>query len=222
MLENGQLPPVNQGLGSELGLKANFLGGRLSGEFAWFKFTTTNVLNNVAGIFPNGQTFGAVIGSAVQEGVDGDVSFILAPGWQLIGSFYAGHDRDINGVPVTGSYDNQWAFFTRYSFDKHEALNGLAIGAGVSKIGGRWLASSGLLDAPGLLPPSIAGETPEIKLVSRPLLNGFVSYGLDKHWVFRVNAYNLLDEVYAVGLQHAYELDPSSPTTFSFEAEYRF
>ena len=65
-------------------------------------------------------------------------------------------------------------------------------------------------------------ETPEIKLVSRPLLNGFVSYGLDKHWVFRVNAYNLLDEVYAVGLQHAYELDPSSPTTFSFEAEYRF
>jgi len=114
------------------------------------------------------------------------------------------------------------AFFTRYSFDKHEALNGLAIGAGVSKIGGRWLASSGLLDAPGLLPPSIAGETPEIKMVSRPLLNGFVSYGFDKHWVFRVNAYNLLDEVYAVGLQHAYELDPSSPTTFSFEAEYRF
>jgi len=110
LLENGQLPPVNQGLGSEVGLKANFLGGRLSGEFAWFKFTTTNVLNNVAGIFPNGQTFGAVIGSAVQEGVDGDVSFILAPGWQLIGSFYAGHDRDINGVPVTGSYDNQWPF----------------------------------------------------------------------------------------------------------------
>lgn len=48
-----------------------------------------------AGINANGAAYVSVIpGDVVDEGVDGDVSFTPVPGWQLIGNWYAGHQRD--------------------------------------------------------------------------------------------------------------------------------
>ena len=85
LLENGGLAPNQVGTGTEVGLKWNFLGGRISGESAWFKIVTTNSLNTVAGLLPNGLNYAAVIGTTTLEGVDGDASFQILPGWQMIG-----------------------------------------------------------------------------------------------------------------------------------------
>ena len=150
--------------------------------------TTTNVLEVVATPLPNGLTYWIPVGSTVQEGVDGDVSFAIMPGWQVIGSFYAGHDRDQNNFPVSSSYDNQWGLYNRYDFPKTGALRGLAVGAGVVWIGGRWISTSGISGA--ALTPYQA-LTQEIKLQPGTKINGFASYNLGKHWLFRVLCNNI-------------------------------
>ena len=129
ILENGSLPPPEVGKGTELGLKFNFLGGKISGESAWFKMVTTNALNSDAGSFANGLAYSAIIGSVTEEGVDGDAAFAILPGLQVIGSFYAGHEIDPYGNPTPRSFDNSWGTFVRYDFPKLErfAASGSAV-----------------------------------------------------------------------------------------------
>ena len=127
---NGQQTPPTGGTDDEVGLKTAFLGGRISTDFAFFKLLTTNVAVK-AGVFPNGNSYYNVIGNATGEGVDGDVALTVLPGWQLIGSFFSGHDRDQNNTPISGTNDNSWGLFTRYAdFQKDSPLHGLSIGLG--------------------------------------------------------------------------------------------
>jgi len=217
VLETGQLPPNIVGKGTELGIKSLFLGGRLSAEAAWFLFPSLNA-TAVAGTLPNGLTYSAPIGPTVEEGVDGDLAFTVLPGWQVIGTWYAGHDRDQNNNPVTESYDNSWTFFNRYDFPKGSALQGLSIGGGISRIGGRWLATAGeILDAPGLLP-----KNNDIKLQTGNDVDAFVTYKWGRHWLLKLNCQNILNEAWPATDQSVVLVDPSNPRTFIFEADYRF
>ena len=52
LLENGQLAPNHVGTGTEVGLKWNFLGGRISGEAAAYRVSTTNSVQPNAGFLP--------------------------------------------------------------------------------------------------------------------------------------------------------------------------
>jgi outer membrane receptor for ferric coprogen and ferric-rhodotorulic acid len=115
ILENGQVAPNALGKGEEIGLKALLLGGRLSADFAHF-IETSNNADIVGGTLANGLTYVVPIGGTKEEGIDGDIALSLLPGWQLVGSFYAGHDRDQNNNPVTLTYDNSWGVLTRYAF----------------------------------------------------------------------------------------------------------
>ena len=115
--------------------------------------TLTNALY-VGGLFPNGSGYFVPVGFSREEGVDGDMAFNLIPGWQLITNFYAGHDRDQNNNPVSSTFDNQISFFTRYDFPKAGPLNGFAVGGGLSRVGGRWISTSGLSIA-GVTLPSV-------------------------------------------------------------------
>ncbi len=213
-LENGELPPNQLGTGTELGLKWNFLGGKISGESAWFKEVLTNGLNSTAGTLPNGALYAAVIGSVTLEGVDGDASFTIVPGWQLIGSWYAGHQVDPFNQPVPGSYNNFWAAYTRYDFPKNEPLAGITTGGGVSRLGGRWQSTGGL---------TYSGYLPAIEKVEvGTLVNGFVQYQFNKHWDFRVVCDNILDQHYPVAVETAFIIDPSPGRIFSFETAYKY
>ena len=42
----------------------------------------------------NGFTVSNPTGQTVDEGFDGDISFNLLDGWQLVSTFFKGHDRD--------------------------------------------------------------------------------------------------------------------------------
>jgi outer membrane receptor protein involved in Fe transport len=215
LLQNGQKPPNQSGKGDELGLKWNFLGGKVSGEAAWFHQATTNGLNDSAGSFPNGLVYGAVIGGVTEEGVDGDTAFLLAPGWQVIGSWYAGHQVDPLGNPVPNSNDNSWSFFSRYDFQKSNPLSGFGIGGGITRVGGRWMNNAGLDYTKGPLPAFI-------KLYTGTVINAFVDYRLGKHWSFKINCANLLNDAFVFGNDVAYISDPSPPRTFSFQTNYKF
>ncbi len=213
ILQNGQLPPNKQGKGSELGLKTSFLGGRLSGEFAWFQMATTNV-TRIGGNLPNGFPYQIAVGTSQQEGVDGDAAFQILPGWQLIGAFYAGHNR-ASELPVPNTYDNSWSAYSRYAIPRGSPLHGLAFGGGLTRVGGRWASTQGLL---GVTVP--AGGV--LKMKTGSLLNAFVEYSWTKHWLFRIGCNNILDESYPVGAQTAYYVDPSTPRLFNFLVSYKF
>jgi outer membrane receptor protein involved in Fe transport len=213
-LQNGQLAPNQIGLGTELGVKWNLLGGRMSGEAAWYKLVSTNGLNRAAGINPNGIEYAAVIGNVTEEGVDGDAAFTIVPGWQLIGSWYAGHEVDPSDKPVPFSSDNSLSAFMRYDFGKTSVLDGLAIGAGVSRTGGRWMSTGGLVATPAV--PSV------VKVQSGTLVNAFVSYQFTKHWFVRANVANILNQEYPVAIESPLYVDPSEPTIFSIATSYKF
>jgi len=215
-LQNGDLAPPQLGKGTELGLKWNFFNGRLSGEAAWFKLVTTNGLNRAAGINPvTGVEYAAVIGSLTEEGVDGDASFVIVPGWQLIGSWYAGHEVDPFGQPVAFSNDNSLSVFTRYDFPKDGMLRGLSFGGGLSRTGGRYMSTGGLESSTYVIPPVV-------KVQSGTMVNAFVSYSPNKHWIFRVSVANLLDKEFPIATESPLYFDPSEPRDFSFAASYKF
>ena len=155
------------------------------------------------------------IGDITLEGVDGDASFTIVPGWQLIGSFYAGHLRDPFNNPIPNGFDNSWSAYTRYNFAKDCVLSGFSLGGGITRIGGRWMSSGGLVYTSGYLPNYI-------KVQTGTLVTGFVDYRLDKHWSFRVLCNNLLDQHYPLGVETAYIIDPSPGRIFSFETSYKY
>ena len=119
------------------------------------------------------------------------------PGWQLIGSWCAGHEVDPYGNPVNDSFDNSMSLFTRYDFSKQSPLRGLSFGGGLSRTGGRWITTLGLESSTLNIPPLI-------KLQSGTLANAFVAYQFYKHWTIRVSVANLLDQNYPIA-------DESSP-----------
>jgi outer membrane receptor for ferric coprogen and ferric-rhodotorulic acid len=141
------------------------------------------------------------------------------PGWQVIGSFYVGHDRDPYNRPVSASYDNSWSLFTRYDFQKDSPLRGWAIGTGFVRVGGRWVTTSGVLNAVWT-PAQTWGGVIEMKTGNS--WNGFVSYKVDKHWSAKFDCMNILGEKWPLGLQTMLISDPSPPRTFTFETDYRF
>ena len=84
ILVNGQLtvPPLQLAHNTEFGIKANFLGGRISADLAFFHEPISNLL--VAGqTLPNGFTVSIPSGQTVDEGFDGDLRSIssLAGSW---------------------------------------------------------------------------------------------------------------------------------------------
>ena len=196
-------------------MKINFLGGRISGDFAWFHMTLTNTTST--GItLPNGFGFSVLTGFTREEGVDGDVAFTVVPGWQLITNFYAGHDRDQNGVPISSTYDNSLSFFTRYDLGKASpSLKGLAFGGGLSRIGGRWQSSSGLA-VTGLTLPSV------IKIHAGTLVDTFLTYDFAKHWSVRVACNNILDQTYAAGAVNALTVNAAAPRTWMFSGAFKY
>jgi outer membrane receptor for ferric coprogen and ferric-rhodotorulic acid len=218
VLENGLLPPVIVGKAQEVGMKSSLFQDRLSLDFAWFKMTTTNT-EVAGGTLPSGLTFYNLLAFNVQEGVDGDVAMTLFPGWQLIGTFYAGHNRDQLGRPVGNSYDNSWSVFTRYSFPRDSSFHRFAFGTGFVRIGGRWDPDVNLKDAPLTPFNTWSGE---IKMYTGSVWDAFATYAVTRHLMLRLNCDNILDSRYVEASSTAMGADPSVPTTFYLEADYKF
>ena len=219
LLENAQLAPNQVTKGDEVGIKWNLMGGKLTGEAASYKATTTNGLNTIAGFLPNGLNFAAVIGTTVLKGVDGDFAFQITPDWQLIGQFYKGTMRDPLGNPVSLSWESSFGLFTRYNF-REGGLKGLAIGGGVNRLGGRWVASSGSLIYNG---GSTTATVPAyIKLEDGTEAMAFAEYHVNKHWSVSISCANLLNKAYVANYQSVVFSDPSTPRNFTFATTFKF
>ena len=53
-------------------------------------------------------------------------------------------------------------------------------------------------------------------------VEGFLNYALNRHWMFRVNCNNILNQAYPLYYENAAFVTPSNPRTWSFQSTYNF
>ncbi|MBL9216549.1 MAG: TonB-dependent receptor [Opitutaceae bacterium] len=214
-LANGGVVPPATGKGKEAGVKFDLFGGKLSSTIAAFDLETTG-LTVFGGTLPDGSPYVIPVGLLSQKGFDADISWQITPEWQLVGTLYDGTVEDQNGQPVDDSYTQSWSLFTRYDFRSSTSLKGFSFGGGISRINGRVVSTAGLTFPVGVTKPTF------MKVEPGTLVGVFANYALNKHWTFRLQCDNLLDETYAVGINAAYLVDPSLPRNFTLSAKYKF
>ena len=214
VLQSGNVVAPATGKGKEIGAKLNFFEGKITGTVSAFNLKTTG-LTVFGGVLPSGVTYVIPIGSITQKGFDGDVAVHLTKNWQMIATYYTGTVKDQNNGQVDDSYTSSYSLFTRYDVRTGSA-SGLGFGGGVSRVDGRLVNSAGITFPVGVTKPSF------IEVAPATLMNLFADYRVNKNVSLRLQVDNVLDKVYAVGINAAYLIDPSLPRTFTFSAKYKF
>jgi iron complex outermembrane recepter protein len=212
---NGVLLPARVGKGKEVGLKTALFDGKLSATISYFDMELTNVSIQQPGTSPITGIAYFTSTDQKQKGWDGTIAWSPIPQWQILLSGYKGTVEDKNGAKINNSYDSLYSFFTRYDFS-NGPLKGLGLGGGASKTGGNYFVTQSNITYP-------VGETPHpITLESVWNATAFVSFRLNKNWLFRLNVDNVLDKAYAMGAQTPLFVDMSPPRTFRLSTSYKF
>ncbi|MGJ3253547.1 MAG: TonB-dependent siderophore receptor [Elainellaceae cyanobacterium] len=123
----------------EIGLKANFLAGRLAATLAFFDLE----LRNVATTDPTDPNFVTAIGEQSSRGVELDIQGEILPGWNIIAS-YGFLDAEIEesedfpeGAQPRNAAENTASLFTTYEIQTG-SLQGLGFGLGFFYVGDRF------------------------------------------------------------------------------------
>ncbi len=214
VLQNGGIVAPATGRGKEAGLKLSLWDGKLSSTISAFDLKTTG-LTVFGGTLPSGGPFVIPVGKITQRGFDGDIALRLTSQWQMIGTFYKGTVEDQNRGKLDDSYTSSWSLFTRFDLPA-TSLKGFSFGGGASRINGRVVNSAGLTFPIGMTRPTFMDVAPAT------LVGLFANYNLNRNLTLRLQVDNVLDKVYAVGINAAYLIDTSLPRNFTFSAKYKF
>jgi iron complex outermembrane receptor protein len=120
----------------EVGVKADFLDGRLSTTLAGYHLTKTNITTPD----PDNPSFSIQIGEQRSQGIELDIAGEILPGWKVIAS-YAYTNAEVtkdNSTPVGNRLSNvpknQASLWTTYEIQKGD-LRGLGFGLGLFYVG---------------------------------------------------------------------------------------
>ena len=135
---NNTLFQPEEGTQYEVGVKAEFLEGRLSSTLAFYQLTRQNVLTPD----PRDANFSIQTGEQRSRGIDLDISGEILPGWRITSS-YAYTDARIvkdNALAIDNRINNvpqhSAGLFTTYEIQKGN-LQGLGFGLGLFYVGER-------------------------------------------------------------------------------------
>ncbi|MEX0269199.1 TonB-dependent siderophore receptor [Leptolyngbyaceae cyanobacterium UHCC 1019] len=194
-----------RGTGYEVGVKTDFLNGRLSSTLAFYNTTLKNILTEDV----NNPGFSVQVGEQRSRGIEFDIAGELLPGWKLIAS-YAHTDAQItkdNSLTVGNRLNNvprnSASLWTTYTLQNGD-LKGLGIGAGAFYVGDR------------------AGDLANsFEVPSYTRLDAAVFYQRDR---FRValNFKNLANTRYFEGSQDRTQVIPGTPFTVLGTISYQF
>lgn len=122
----------------EVGIKTEFLDGRLSATLAAYEITKSNV----ATPDPLDEEFSIAAGEIKSRGIELDVVGEIAPGWNIIASYglndaFVSEDNSIpEGDRLVNAPRNSASLWTTYEIQSGD-LQGLGFGAGVFFVGDR-------------------------------------------------------------------------------------
>jgi outer-membrane receptor for ferric coprogen and ferric-rhodotorulic acid len=215
LYDNSRGPNV-QGKSNEVGAKCAFLDGRISATISGFKMALTNQAVLGPGLNVANQSYFIPVGSTTTHGFDGNVALQATSSWDFIATFYKGTVRTAENDPVGSTFENSWTAFTRYKFARDSIAKGLTIGGGVSKQGGNWISSG------GIIAPAADNEPSLIKMHMGAELDGFLNYTFNKHVEAKLGVTNILDNATPVGQQGDTFISPDIPTTVNLQVTYTF
>ncbi|WP_414530109.1 TonB-dependent siderophore receptor [Nodularia chucula] len=126
----------------EVGVKADFLDGKLSTTLAAYHLTKTNVITPNPDPILAAQGFSVQTGEQRSQGIELDIAGEILPGWKVIGS-YTYTDAKVtedNSTPVGNRLanvpENQVSLWTTYEIQQGD-MKGLGFGLGLFYVGER-------------------------------------------------------------------------------------
>ncbi|AFZ29086.1 TonB-dependent siderophore receptor [Gloeocapsa sp. PCC 7428] len=126
----------------EVGVKTDWLDGRLSATLAAYEITRTNVVTPDPDPVLAARGFSVQVGEQRSRGIELDVTGEILPGWNMIVS-YAYTDAEVtedNSIPegnqLTGVPENQASLWTTYTIQEGD-LEGLGFGLGLFYVSDR-------------------------------------------------------------------------------------
>jgi len=179
-----------EGNNYELGVKAEFLDGKLNASLAVFQMQQENYAVALgAGIYaPDGSAAYRAEDGVEAKGYELELSGELSPGWQVVGGFANARADDNDGNQINQHIpENTFKLFT--TCELNQLINGLKIGGNL-----RWQDKA---TSVGVGPN---GE--DFVEDSLFLLDLLASYEVNEHLTVNANVNNVFDKTYYSGMQY--------------------
>lgn len=190
---SGSLLPPIKGEVREFGFKTAFKDGRISSTVTYFDFDVTGIpISNPP------SPFQIPAGKQNNTGFEVDLAFRPVDDWQIIGTYYSGDMKGVDGARLANSINKTYSLVSRYDLSSG-ALKGLTLGVSVYHQG----------DRTGAAWPSFTTS------------NLFFGYRRDA-WSAMVNVDNLEDKQYSYGGWGAFYQDVAPPRNAKVTFAYRF
>jgi iron complex outermembrane recepter protein len=202
---DGRTFQPTRGTQYEVGIKTDFLDGRLSTTLAAYQITKTNVTTTD----PTNPAFSIQVGEQRSRGIELDIAGEITPGWRVIAS-YAHTKAEVtadNTIPVGNRIDgvpeNQASLWTTYEIQQGN-LKGLGFGLGLFYVGERQ-----------------GDQNNTFQLGSYLRTDASLFYRKDG---FRasINVRNLFDQDYIIGGGSSVRVDRGSPFTITGSLSWVF
>ncbi len=201
---DGSFLDPEEGQQFEVGLKQEFLSGKLAATLATYRITKSNVSTPD----PADPTFRVQVGEQRSNGVELDITGELSPGWDVVlaaaynDAYVSRDNRFAVGSSLRGAADWSGSVWTKYTVQQGEA-KGLSFGVGAYYMDERKAA----------LP------NPQWSLPSYTRFDAMIAYARES-WRMQLNVKNLSDE-------RIYDLTgtaimPQPPRSFLFSVAYGF
>ncbi len=221
-IQFGQFLPPQEGTQKEIGLKSEWLGGRVHVSVNHFEVTQ---LNNSVPAFPQTTPPSQVlVPGTVSRGWDGDFTFSLNKNLDVVGSFALMHahvplpapwnltpqpydGRVYQNLPVNNVSQHNLAAWTRYKFST-PTLKGLSVGVGVSYLAKRAVTDNANLIFYGYIP-------------GRTLVDMTINYETSR-CRYQLNIDNVLNRDYLYSSRSNQVIVPGSPTNLRAALTYKF
>jgi outer membrane receptor for ferric coprogen and ferric-rhodotorulic acid len=203
---NGRLLDPEAGQNQELGLKGEWLGGRLNASLAVFETRKDNLaVADGDNVTPDGDQAFRAESDTQGRGWEFEVAGELSRGWQIQGGYSQFKIRDNEGAPLnTGNPVHQFKLYTSY---RPAAMPRLTVGGGVrwqSKTYADWVS---------------VAERPAYTIDAHAVVNLSARYELTDRVNLSVNFNNVLDKVYRTGTStHSY----GAPRNVTATLKYKF
>ncbi len=222
-IQFGQFLPAQEGRQTEIGVKTDWMGGRLNVSASYFDIKQ---LNNTVQPFPQTTpTSFLLVNGVTSKGIDGDISFSVSQNFSLIASFaifnaesaihfpwsvtpQPGDGRTYTAMPVNNVSEKNFSIWGRYKFNQGR-FKGVAVGLGVSNVAKRAITDNANLIFYGYIP-------------SYTLVDANINYET-KRFRYQLRIDNLLnnsDYVYATRSNNV--IVPGTPTNIGGSVTYKF
>ena len=215
-LAGNYLDPI-EGKNKEIGIKGEFLDGRVNASFALFKISQDKLAQAAGNVLRPGSTlpeaYYRAADGATSEGFDLEVTGEVARGWNASASYTHYSAKDADGLPFNSIYPRDlFRVFTTY--DLSGPLAGVTVGGGIN-----WEGKTYTTD-----PAAPAGNTTNNQILqdSFAMVNLMARYEINKNWSAQLNVDNLTDKKHLAMFAAYNQITYGAPRRVTAALKYRF